>query len=101
MKKNKRILVVSALCFLAVGVTGARAAFLNTVQAYQGACSELTGIPGLLQSAGFIPVGNCKVRGDECATKFCEVGGRRGHCAFRETKKHVPYCICLPVHTSQ
>ena len=96
IKKNKPALSV-ALCLLAVGLTTGAMSLHAMVNTYSGVCGPLTGIPGLLQRAGFVPAGKCKpsVRG-VCSESLCKTtAGKAGHCKA-EKDGHVIVCVCLP-----
>ncbi len=97
--RRKHLLLSS--CFgLALAVLASGTIFVKqTAAAYSGACTPLTGVPKILQQAGFIPVGKCSVD-KECKEAVCEVDGKPGICTKTVVdKKNV--CICKPRRISR
>ena len=62
---------------------------------YSGVCDALPGFPGMLQSAGFMPKGNCEFDGrrQECSDGPCKVNGKTGHCVKQVVLKKTT-CVC-------
>jgi hypothetical protein len=75
---------------------------MHTVAIYSGTCDKLDGFPGLLQSAGFLPIGNCKwLNPHRCNTEEeCRVNGKIGHCGV-EVIDHKEFCVCKPKRISK
>jgi hypothetical protein len=105
MKRNRTLLVGCMICLLFLGIAG-RAYVLQTVQTYSGACEKLHGVPGLLQSAGFVPEGDCKVdpksdKDHRCMEHACEVWGKKGHCEEQQLDTKTVVCVCVPDRPSR
>ena len=62
---KKRWIIVAVLAFTML--FGASTGMAYVRHQYNGACSQLTGLPGLLQAVGFLDVGNCVAVGPKCA----------------------------------
>jgi hypothetical protein len=67
MNKKRWIVVAALACMMLFGVSSGMAYVRHTIVQYNGACSTLTGFPGLLQSVGFLDAGNCAANGPKCA----------------------------------
>jgi hypothetical protein len=97
MKMHKTAVLFCLWGALFLGVSSSAAFVAHTVAAYSGACEKLDGLPGMLQSAGFIPRGDCKLVHGDCPgpkNEYCEVGGKLGHCIKDVIDgKHV--CVCV------
>jgi hypothetical protein len=96
MKMHKAVVLSCLWGALFLGVSSSAAFVAHTVAAYSGACEKLDGLPGLLQSAGFIPIGECHYINGVCPARgheTCRVDGRRGHCVSRLID-HYPICVC-------
>jgi hypothetical protein len=97
MKMHKTVVLFGLWGALFLGVSSGAAFVAHTVAMYSGACEELNGFPGLLQSAGFIPFGHCKWVDGKCPgprREECIVNGKRGHCvATWADGRHV--CVCV------
>jgi hypothetical protein len=98
MNIRKTALIIGA-CTLGILISGGSVAVARTVQTYDGACSDLTGFPGLLQKAGFITRGTCIFKSGRCGGP-CFVDHRLGHCITIINRKRV-ICDCFVRHTSQ
>ena len=61
---KKRWIVVAVLAFMMLFVSSGMAYVHHQ---YNGACSQLTGLPGLLQAVGFLDAGDCVANGPKCA----------------------------------
>jgi hypothetical protein len=98
MKNHKRFVLSCVFGTLILGVSSGAALFAHTVATYSGACSKLNGFPGLLQSAGFLPFGNCRLVLGKCPTRnVCSVGGKKGTCEevhWDDKNRHA--CVCIP-----
>jgi hypothetical protein len=98
MKNLKHTVLYS---FLGLGLFGSIAggvALRAAQQKYYGVCSQLPGIPGLLQKAGFFQGGNCvsKPGGSLCsAGSACTVSGKSGKCSNTGVPGGVPVCTCV------
>ena len=82
--KARRLLVVFALILIAGGFGATRGLALMQ-QTYNGACGQLTGVPGILQKMHFFAQGDCKVSGTQCHdSAACEIispsGNIKGKC---------------------
>ena len=98
MRTHKTTLWFCLLIAIFLGLSSGALLVARTIGAYSGACEKLDGFPGLLQVAGFVPLGNCKfTKTGVCPgpkAEACDVGGKLGHC--QETSvdgKHV--CVCV------
>jgi len=101
MKRNRTLLVGCMICLLFLGIAG-RAYVLQTVHTYSGACEKLHGVPGLLQRAGFVPEGDCKVDKDhDCKSQACEVWGKKGQCEEQRLDPKTVICVCVPERPSR
>ena len=98
--RTRRMILISVICLLSLGAASGAAFTLRTIAMYSGACESLGGFPGLLQSAGFVPTGNCKLKGGECSTAACVVSGKKGHCVKVVTNKKA-VCVCKPNRISK
>lgn len=108
MGLKKTLVFCCLIGLLILGVASATAFVKSTAIEYGGACDSLDGVPGLLQSSGFVPRGTCPKPGDpdhlnagdsdhdiDCNRGPCEVHGKDGHCVKNLVhKKH--YCQCVP-----
>ena len=94
---KKRITTLVCIACLSVGLASGAAFTLRTIALYSGACNDLDGFAGLLQSAGFVPRGKCKtdIHGACVTPQACVVNGVKGHCVS-EVVNHKTYCICKP-----
>jgi hypothetical protein len=85
--------LLAALCF---GVCSGAVFVMHTVVADSGSCEKLEGFPRLLQAAGFVPTGDCKMVDHQCRQgEQCRVDGKRGHCAAVQINGE-PRCVCKP-----
>ena len=97
MRTHKGIALFCLLGAMFFGVSGGAVLVAHTVSTYSGTCDKLDGFPGLLQSAGFVPVGNCKFINGKCpgpAKEACAVNGKSGHCVAQVVNDHA-VCICV------
>jgi len=95
MRTRTKILI-AVICLLSLGAASGAAFTLRTISLYSGACEPLTGFPGMLQSTGFLPRGNCTLeRGGVCSEEPCKVDGKKGHCVKRLVE-HKVVCECKP-----
>ena len=62
--KIRRTILVCMIGLFSWGLAGGVAAVLRTIGIYSGACEKLSGFPGVLQAAGFVPSGTCKFEPD-------------------------------------
>ncbi len=102
MTRLKTALVCSTLCLFTVGLSTGGAAILSTVQEYSGACSSLGGFPGLLQKAGFVAAGPCKLDPilKLCAHHECVTAKKKlGECVKVVTRNEIA-CFCEAKHVS-
>src|SRR5437868_1287331 len=98
---KKRTILLCIICLLAVGLASGAVFTLNTIAMYSQVCADnLQGFPGLLQGAGFIPKGPCKVSPNgACSTsQACEVNGVKGNC---RTQGKPTICVCIPNKASK
>ena len=97
MKSHRTLFIGCIICLLFLGIAG-RAYVLQTVHTYSGACGKLHGLPGVLQKAGFLPSGNCKVdpARNDCTSQSCEVNGRAGLCQKLQIDFRTFACVCVP-----
>jgi hypothetical protein len=103
MKTHKTAVMCCLLSALFLGVSSGAVLVIQTVQTYSGACEKLSGFPGVLQKAGFVPEGTCdtkvRFRGD-CRNHTCTVDGKAGHCVAE--KANTGYvCVCKPNRPSR
>src|SRR5580700_8321194 len=97
MRINKRIVLYCLLGALFLGVASGAALVSHTVTMYSGACEKLNGFPGLLQSAGFVPRGECHMVEGKCSDPVhngCTVDGKKGHCV-RQVTNAGAICVCV------
>jgi hypothetical protein len=91
------------LTWLAATVAAAATATALTAASYAGACSRLTGFPGLLQRAGLVAAGPCAAKtGGSCQTgASCTTAARRpGKC--RNIAVTGPAnCVCVETTIGQ
>jgi len=87
------------ICLLFLGAASGAAFTLKTITLYSGVCDALPGFPGMLQSAGFVPKGDCRLetrgRERECSDEPCKVNGKTGHCVKQVVLKKAT-CVCVP-----
>ena len=95
------MILISVICLLSLGAASGAAFTLRTIAMYSGACEPLGGFPGLLQAAGFVPTGNCKLKaGGVCSTAPCVVSGKKGHCV-KVLVHRKAVCVCEPNRISK
>ena len=103
IKRHRKALLIT-LCLIILGLTSGAMSLKAMVDRYSGICAPLDGVPGLLQKAGFVPLGHCtsvKVNGLlSCRKAYCEVKGKTGFCEKVYLAK-VPVCACVPINTSK
>ena len=102
MKNLKRTALYSALAIALFGSVTGGVALRAAQHEYYGVCSTLTGVPGLLQRAGFFQSGNCasKPGGSLCnAGGPCVVQGKAGTCMNSGKPGGSPLCTCVAVPT--
>ena len=58
--KVRRLILVLALVLIVCGV-GAKQGLAYMQETYGGACTQLSGVPGLLQQMNLVATGNCAV----------------------------------------
>jgi hypothetical protein len=71
----------------------------RALYAYAAPCSKLHGIPGLLQTAGFVATGTCTTKNNTCANpnSTCTItnppsgGSKTGYCVYSTTLQS---CVC-------
>lgn len=97
---TKRVFTLSS-SLLVIGVIVVLL-LVHTISAYAGTCETLSGLPGILQAAGFVPRGGCPKpsSGVPCGGP-CLVGGsgRAGTCTPKPPPHtgHSPKnCVCIP-----
>lgn len=98
---KKRTILLCILCLLAVGLASGAVFTLKTIALYSQVCDDnLQGFPGLLQAAGFVPNGRCKVSSTgACITaQACVVNGVKGNC---RTQGKPTRCVCIPNKVSK
>jgi hypothetical protein len=96
--RKRSIILLCIICLLGVGLASGAVFTLRTIAMYSQVCSDnLHGFPGLLQAAGFVPGGACKVNaaGACLSSQACVVNGKRGHCDHQR-KGTQNFCICIP-----
>ena len=103
---NRKRLAVITVLTLATIVTASRgSAYVHqTIAMYSGACSPLSGFPGLLQTLNLVPAGDCPVLADgvSCADNnhVCDLlkppsgPGGKGHCRQIKNDKRNTACMC-------
>ena len=96
MRTHRTTLWLSIALFL--GLSSGALLVARTIEAYSGACEKLDGFPGLLQAAGFVPLGHCKFTNlGVCPgpkVEACVVNGKLGHC--QETSiDGKKLCVCV------
>jgi hypothetical protein len=105
MKTNRTLLTWCLLSALFLGVSSGAILVVQTVQTYSGACEKLTGFPGVLQKAGFLPEGSCNSHPHswkDCHHHNCVVDGKAGHCVSQQLPEKDPVsdqdfiCVCKP-----
>lgn len=93
---HKAVALFCLLAALFLGVCSGAVFVAHTVAADSGSCEKLDGFPGLLQAAGFVPTGDCKMVDHECPKgEQCRVDGKRGHCVAKEINGEYR-CVCKP-----
>lgn len=118
--KIRRAVLVCMIGLFSWGLAGGVAVVLRTIGIYSGACEKLSGFPGVLQAAGFVPGGTCRFEFDDknseqvndknkdkdkhrkkhCPPNECRVDGRKGECV-EETHGRETVCFCKPVKVSR
>ena|SRR5579871_1112218 len=110
MKTRKAVVLSCLLIALFLGVASGAAMVMQTVQTYSGACATLSGFPGFLQRAGFVPAGDCPGKPkvpDDCRKHRCIVDGKAGHCVAEFLPPTNPesnnnfICACKPNRPSR
>jgi hypothetical protein len=94
----KRALIAS----LVLTVAAATATAL-TAASYAGVCSQLTGFPGLLQRAGFVPAGPCATKsgGSVCQSgAACTTSNRRPGKCKNIAVSGPANCACVEITVS-
>ncbi len=93
----RRTVLVCLVCLFSLGAAGGVAAVLRTIGIYSGACEKLSGFPGLLQAAAFVPAGTCSFvtqnKKTTCPPNACTVDGKKGKCT-EETSLSQQVCVC-------
>jgi hypothetical protein len=100
MSTMKRTLLILTLAVTSMG-TGS---ILYARHQYYGVCSQLDGIPGILQRAGFFQTGTCagKPGGAVCAAgSACTVNNSPGTCANTGKPGGAAICTCVATVTKQ
>jgi hypothetical protein len=98
MKNFKRTLLYAGAGTVLFASVAGGIALRAAQQQYYGVCSQLDGIPGLLQRAGFFQAGTCSTPtgGKLCnAGGSCTVNGSAGTCANKGKPGGSPVCICV------
>jgi hypothetical protein len=98
MKNLKRTVLYSSLSLALFGSIAGGVALRAAQREYYGVCSQLDGVPGLLQRAGFFQSGNCASLpgGSLCsAGSACTVQGKAGKCANTGKPGGSPICTCI------
>lgn len=96
MNSPKTLWIGCLICLLFLAIAG-HAYVVQTVHVYSGSCEKLHGMPGVLQRAGFVPSGNCKMNRDHnCMSTACEVNGKLGHCTTQPVNRYSFICVCVP-----
>lgn len=114
--KIRRTILVCMIGLFSWGLAGGVAAVLRTIGIYSGACEKLSGFPGVLQAAGFVPSGTCKFEPDtdqdkdkdhkdkdkkkHCLPGECTVNGKKGTCV-EEGSGDGAVCVCRPKKISR
>jgi len=109
--KIRRTILVCMIGLFSWGLAGGVAAVLRTIGIYSGACEKLSGFPGVLQAAGFVPSGTCKLEPDDgkdkdkdkkkhCLPGECTVNGKKGTCV-EEGSGDGAVCVCRPKKISR
>src|SRR5712692_3497091 len=97
----RRTILICVVGLLGLGGSAA-VLTMRTISTYNGVCSEVTGFPALLMSAGFIEKGEClEKKEDEKGGPrvFCEAepcvtsNGKKGKCAKKLVNNTVT-CFC-------
>jgi hypothetical protein len=114
MRVYKSTIICCFLCLFSWGVASGVKYVARTIGIYSGACETLTGIPGVLQAAGFVPKGDCQFRDgdgdkdkndkdkDECPPHACTVDGKKGKCKFIPgDNNHKAMCFCKVKNVSR
>ena len=81
MRMHKNFAWFCLLGVLFLGLSSGAVLVARTINEYSGACEKLNGFPGMLQSAGFVPIGNCKFIKGKCPgpkQEQCVVNGKPG-----------------------
>ena len=94
MKARK--LVMAFALILVAGGFGASRGLAHMQQTYNGACGQLTGVPGLLQKMHFFAQGNCRMAADGTCqnTASCQFSTPSG-IVYGKCSHKVP-CTCVP-----
>jgi len=98
MKNLKRAVLYSSLGLALFGSIAGGFALRAAQHEYYGVCSQLDGVPGLLQKAGFFQPGSCvsKPGGSLCsAGSACTVQGKDGACSNQAKPGGSPVCTCV------
>ena len=105
--KVRRLILVLALALIVCGV-GAKQGLAYMQETYDGACTKLDGLPGLLQDMNLLAQGDCAVKTDgscaanlsPCSTKSPSgsKGSKIGKCTTVTSggKKPSYSCSCVP-----
>src|SRR5437879_517222 len=100
----RRTVLVCLVCLFSLGAAGGVAAVLRTIGIYSGACEKLSGFPGLLQAAAFVPAGTCQFvtqnNKKTCPPSACTVDGVKGKCTLN-TSVSPSTCVCKVQTTSR
>ncbi len=102
MKNLKRTALYSLLGFALLGSIAGGFALRAAQHEYYGVCTQLDGVPGLLQKAGFFQSGTCvsKPGGSLCsAGSACTVQGQNGTCSNTAKPGGSPICTCVAAAT--
>lgn len=103
MRMHKNFAWFCLLGVLFLGLSSGAVLVARTINEYSGACEKLNGFPGMLQSAGFVPIGNCKFIKGKCPgpkREQCVVNGKRGHCVEDVVNGHT-VCVCVKDRASR
>jgi hypothetical protein len=105
----RRTVLVCIVCLFSWGAASGVAVVLRTIGIYSGACEKLSGFPGVLQAAGFVPSGTCRFEPDNdnaqdkkkhCPPRECTFEGEKGKCV-EEPSDSGPVCVCRPTKISR
>src|SRR5690349_3036300 len=64
MNKKRWVFPVILACITLLCVTSATAYVLHTKEQYDGTCTKLVGVPGMLQNLYFVSSGSCQTKND-------------------------------------